>query len=36
MICDSTNVFSIGKSGSELDVRKSILNIMQRLEKELL
>ena len=23
MICDSTNVFSHGKSGSELDVRKS-------------
>ncbi len=22
MICDSTNVFSMGKAGSELDVRK--------------
>ena len=28
MICDSTNVFSIGKSGSESDVRKSLLQIM--------
>ena len=36
MICDSTNVFSIGKSGSELDVRKSILNIMQRLKKRII
>ena len=25
MICDSTNVFSMGKAGSELDVRKSML-----------
>ena len=30
MICDSTNVFNIGRSGSELDVRKSMLNIMSR------
>ena len=29
MICDSTNVFSIGRAGSELDVRKSLLKIMQ-------
>ena len=36
MICDSTNVFSIGKSGSELDVRKNILNIMQRLNKRII
>ena len=36
MICDSTNVFSVGKSGSELDVRKSILNIMQRLKKRII
>jgi len=36
MICDSTNVFSIGKSGSELDVRKSLLNIMQRLKKRII
>ena len=27
MICDSTNVFSAGRSGSELDVRKNLLNI---------
>jgi len=30
MICDSTNVFSAGRSGSELDVRKNMLNIMSR------
>jgi ribonuclease J len=36
MICDSTNVFSVGKAGSELDVRKSMLNIMSGLKKELL
>ena len=36
MICDSTNVFSAGRSGSELDVRKNLLNIMSRLKKELL
>jgi len=36
MICDSTNVFSHGKSGSELDVRKSILNIMSRLKKRII
>jgi len=36
MICDSTNVFSIGKSGSELDVRKSLLNIMERLKKRII
>ena len=36
MICDSTNVFSVGKAGSELDVRKSILNIMSRLKKRIL
>ena len=35
MICDSTNVFSMGKAGSELDVRKSLLNIMGSLKKEL-
>ncbi len=29
MICDSTNVFSEGRAGSELDVRKSLLNIME-------
>ena len=36
MICDSTNVFSVGKSGSELDVRKSLLNIMGRLKKRII
>jgi ribonuclease J len=36
MICDSTNVFSVGRSGSELDVRKSILNIMSRLKKRII
>ena len=36
MICDSTNVFSYGKSGSELDVRKSMLNIMSRLKKRII
>ena len=36
MICDSTNVFSIGKSGSELDVRKSLLNIMLGLKKRII
>ena len=36
MICDSTNVFSIGRAGSELDVRKSLLNIMNRLKKRII
>ena len=36
MICDSTNVFSIGKSGSEMDVRKSLLNIMSRIKKKII
>ena len=36
MICDSTNVFSIGRSGSELDVRKSLLNIMSRFKKKII
>ena len=30
MICDSTNVFSPGRAGAELDVRKSLLKIMSR------
>jgi ribonuclease J len=29
MICDSTNVFSPGRAGSESDVRKSLLKIME-------
>ncbi len=36
MICDSTNVFSAGRSGSELDVRKNMLNIMSRLKKRII
>ena len=36
MICDSTNVFSMGKAGSELDVRKNILNIMSSLKKRII
>ena len=36
MICDSTNVFSAGRSGSELDVRKNMLNIMNRLKKRII
>ena len=36
MICDSTNVFSHGKTGSELDVRKSLVNIMKRLKKKII
>ena len=33
MICDSTNVFSHGRAGSELDVRKSLLKIMESKQK---
>ena len=36
MICDSTNVFSMGRSGSEMDVRKNMLNIFQRLKKRII
>ena len=36
MICDSTNVFSIGRAGSESDVRKNMLKIMSRLKKKIL
>ena len=36
MICDSTNVFSIGRAGSEMDVRKNMLNIIQRLKKRII
>tara|TARA_B100000886_G_C20414776_1_gene488751 strand:+ start:128 stop:1786 length:1659 start_codon:yes stop_codon:yes gene_type:complete len=36
MICDSTNVFSIGRSGSELSVRKSLLKIIERLKKRVI
>ena len=34
MICDSTNVFSIGRAGSESDVRKNMLNVMSRQKKK--
>ena len=36
MICDSTNVFSAGRSGSELEVRKNLLNIVSRLKKKII
>ena len=36
MICDSTNVFNIGRAGSEADVRKNMLNVMSRLKKMIL
>ena len=36
MICDSTNVFSIGRSGSEMDVRKILLKIFERLKKRII
>jgi len=36
MICDSTNVFSIGRAGSELDVRKNMFNVMSRQKKKIL
>ena len=36
MICDSTNVFNIGRAGSEADVRKNMLNVMSRQKKKIL
>ena len=36
MICDSTNVFSLGRSGSENDVRSSMLKIIERLKKRII
>ncbi len=35
MICDSTNVFSEGRSGSESDVRDSLLRIISNLKKKI-
>ncbi len=35
MICDSTNVFSQGRAGSELDVRNSLLKIMKLKKKRI-
>ncbi len=36
MICDSTNIFNPGRAGSELDVRESLLRIMQTKTKRIL
>ena len=36
MICDSTNVFSAGRAGSELDVRKNLLKVTERLDKRII
>ena len=36
MICDSTNVFSMGRSGSEMDVRKNMLKVIERLKKRVI
>ena len=36
MICDSTNVFSPGRAGSEADVRESLLRIMETKLKKIL
>ena len=36
MICDSTNVFSPGRAGSESDVRDSLLKIMENKNKRIL
>ena len=36
MICDSTNVFSPGRAGSESDVRESLLRIMELKTKRIL
>jgi len=35
MICDSTNVFSPGRAGSESDVRKSLLKIIETKQKRI-
>jgi len=36
MICDSTNVFSPGRAGSESDVRQSLLKIMENKHKKII
>ena len=36
MICDSTTVFSPGRAGSELDVRKNLLKIMENKQKRII
>ena len=35
MVCDSTNIFTVGRSGSEETVRISLLKIMERLKKRI-
>ena len=34
MVCDSANVFSFGRAGSESDVRKNMLEVMSRKKKK--
>jgi len=36
MVCDSTNVFSEGRAGSESDVRESLLKIILNLKKKII
>ena len=36
MICDSTNVFSPGRAGSESDVRKSLLKVIENKQKRII
>ena len=36
MICDSTNVFSPGRAGSEADVRTNLLKLMSNLKKRII
>ncbi len=36
MVCDSTNVFSPGRAGSESDVRESLLKIMEKKDKRII
>ncbi len=36
MICDSTNVFSPGRAGSELEVRESLLKIIEKKKRRVL
>ena len=35
MICDSTNVFNLGRTGSEGDVRRSLVKIIERQKKRI-
>ena len=36
MVCDSTNVFSPGRAGSESDVRENLLKIMEKKDKRII